>query len=414
MSGVSAPTSSPWNRPRRVGVFGNVNNFPFMIVRALRARGHDVRTFVDGSARLHRPEFRYADITVPYPEWLVDASPFQVQHAVLPSARRAAILASLATCDAVILNGYGIALGPLLTRPAFVVCTGSDLEYHSNPATLPLVMAQRDRSPVFVWREVRRYLHSRLIARQRATLANAACVSYHAPGISPVGDALLDGLGVTGSRRVWFQPVPLDVLELAPPPVHARVRVFCVARHTWVKPLRPGFTSLDYKGSDVMIRGLAKYIAESGTALDIRFVEKGLDVEASKALIASSGLAAHVTWLPELTQAEVWDEYRRADIVFDQLDASAMSMGALEAMAVGRPVIANGRPEIMRSVLGAASPHCQATTDAEVAAHLARLVPDAALRARIGAEGRIHIEREHHPDGAASKVLAALAPHVSA
>lgn len=54
----------------KIGFVGNANNYPFMLARALKRMGHDVRFIVTASSRLDRPESRYADISYPYPDWI--------------------------------------------------------------------------------------------------------------------------------------------------------------------------------------------------------------------------------------------------------------------------------------------------------------------------------------------------------
>ena len=59
----------------RIGFIGNQNNYPFMLARGLRRLGHDVRVVIDRPEPLDRPESRYADITRPYPDWIVETPP---------------------------------------------------------------------------------------------------------------------------------------------------------------------------------------------------------------------------------------------------------------------------------------------------------------------------------------------------
>ena len=375
----------------RIGVYGNINNYPFMLVRALRALGQDVHVWIDSDDRLHRPEHRYGDIGVPYPAWITDVAPREPFFPVVPSSAR----------DATVR-----ALWPLVRRPAFIVATGTDLEVYCDPCTPRVIAAGAERFPRALRRAVRLGVYATLVRRQRAGYRGALAVSYHVPGISAHADALLDGLGLTGPRRDAYQLVALDAIAPAAPPARAVPRLFAVARHTWVKPFRPGMSTLDDKGSDVMIRGLARWVTERGRPLDIRFVEKGADVAASRALVESLGLAPMVTWLPELTQAQVLDEYRAADIVLDQFGASMMSMGALDAMAVGRPVIANGRPDVITPFRGEPSPHAQAASVEAIVAQLDRLAPDPAAREAMGRASRAYIERHHDPMVAARAVLA--------
>jgi glycosyltransferase involved in cell wall biosynthesis len=83
-------------------------------------------------------------------------------------------------------------------------------------------------------------------------------------------------------------------------------------------------------------------------------------------------------------------------------------MAGLEAMATGRPLIANGRPEIVDSFLGEKLPICQATTPQEVSEQLQRLLRDQAERARLGRESRAFVETRLSSEQAARTCLERL------
>jgi glycosyltransferase involved in cell wall biosynthesis len=221
----------------------------------------------------------------------------------------------------------------------------------------------------------------------------------------PEGDRILDEIGVADARRTMMLMTETDRIASAPPPRNARVRTFCAARLNWKRPLPPGLAELDYKGSDVMIRGLGLFVREHGPCLHVRLVRKGLHVAETAQLVGEEGLEGLVTWLDEMSQEEVLREFREADIVFDQLDQSVVAMAGLDGMATGRPVIANGRPELIDPVVGAPSPICQARTPQEVAGQLRRLVFDAAERERVGTASRRYVEEHFSADSAAARLL---------
>jgi glycosyltransferase involved in cell wall biosynthesis len=404
----------------RIGFFGNANNYPFALARAMRRLGHDVLFIVDRPQPLYRPEGRYADITDPYPPWIVDVSPLDLQ-VPLRQARpgRARAIALLRTCDAVVLNMLGPSLWPEIRRPAVVLLTGADLEDYANYRFL--VTYQRQVKGKFPWREpreMRLYLSDmllirRTIARQRAGIRAAAAVNYFARGFVGRGDALLDGIGVPDHRRMFFIMTDLEMILPVPPPRNRVVRIFSVARLTWKVPgergsgLRPA-SELHYKGSDVMIHGLGRFFRKTGIPLDIRLVRKGRDVAKTARLVVEEGISEQVTWLEEMTQKEVLEEYARADIVIDQLGNAVIGMGAVDAMAAGRPVIANARPEIMDGVFGTRMPICQASTPDEVCAQLERLVPDPEERERVGRGSRRFAEEHFSPEHGARMCLGRL------
>lgn len=224
---------------------------------------------------------------------------------------------------------------------------------------------------------------------------------------------MLRRIGVPDGKRVFLIMTDPQWIKYSPPPDNPVVRVFNVARLTWKKttgePRLGGYSSeLDFKGSDVMVRGLGMFRRKTGIPLDIRLFRKGRDVEETVRLVEEEGIASLVTWADEMTQRDVLEEYRRADIVFDQLGKGMISMGCLDAMATGRPVIANGRPEIVERLVGVPAPVCQAETSDEVCAQLQRLVPDRAERERVGLLSRRFAEEYFSAERAARTCLERL------
>lgn len=116
----------------KIGFFGNANNSPFMIARALRRLGNDVLFIIDRSPTekweiLNRPENAYEDITIPYPDWIFDASPLDLWEYPGPSVGREQVVRLLNQCDLVVLNEFGLSLGPDIGKPTVALLTGTDL-----------------------------------------------------------------------------------------------------------------------------------------------------------------------------------------------------------------------------------------------------------------------------------------------
>jgi glycosyltransferase involved in cell wall biosynthesis len=367
----------------KIGFYGNTNNYPFMLARALRRLGHDVQFVVDQDAKLYRPENRYADIAVPYPDWIHDVSRMRYRDFLLPNARRREAVDVLRSCDAVVLNHYGPSLLSSIGRPALVALTGSDLVSHASYKEQifgPGSLAYRLVAPI-------------LVAKQRAGIRNAKAVSFFWRGINLEGDGLLEKLGVGDDRRLFFLMTDTDHVQPTPAPNNSPLRIFCVCRFVWKKPIRSGFNRQDYKASDTMIRGLGLFCRRADVQLDIHFVRKGEDVEEAAALAEAEGLGPMITWHAEMTQSEVFEQYRLCDIVFDQMgNDSFVGMGGLDAMAAGRPLIANGRPEYMRLNADVPSPICHAETPEQVCTQLERLASSAEERHRVGNAGRAYVE----------------------
>jgi glycosyltransferase involved in cell wall biosynthesis len=99
--------------------------------------------------------------------------------------------------------------------------------------------------------------------------------------------------------------------------------------------------------------------------------------------------------------------YARADIVVDQLNAGWHGVFALEAMALGKPVVTHLKPDVVeRSAegYGVRLPIVPAAKDNLVDA-LRPLVEQPALRREIGAASRAYVEQVHDIDRIAARLL---------
>ncbi|MEW6320996.1 MAG: glycosyltransferase [Acidobacteriota bacterium] len=418
----------------RIAFAGNQNNYPFMLARALRRAGHQVLFIVDRPEALNRPEARYPDLRAGYPEWIETAEPLTIDDVVFRTPRWTRLLARLATADAVVLNGWTFAAAADLDQPAICLATGSDLEFYANrraagryarnqdlqprertwvgttlhlasidaPALLDL--AGRLPAPAhYAWRW---FVFRAFVARQRAGFARARAVAYLPTGTVPVGDRLISELR-PGDAPLTLLMTDTDALQPAPLPVNARLRVFNSARLDWRRPFPPMVADWENKGGDVLLRGIALFTARTGTGIDLHLVAKGQSVDATRALAAALGLESSITWHGEMSQHDVFEQYRLADVVADQLGGHMPGLSTFDAMALGRPVLANGRPDSLGPALGAALPVAQASTPEEVARQLERLTR-LVERRRLALKARVFAERHLSSDLAAARVIAAL------
>jgi glycosyltransferase involved in cell wall biosynthesis len=101
------------------------------------------------------------------------------------------------------------------------------------------------------------------------------------------------------------------------------------------------------------------------------------------------------------------ERYARADIVVDQLNAGWHGVFALESMALGKPVVARLKPDVVeRSAegYGIRLPIVPATAETLVDA-LRPLVEQPALRRELGAQSRAYVERVHDIDRIADRLI---------
>jgi glycosyltransferase involved in cell wall biosynthesis len=106
-----------------------------------------------------------------------------------------------------------------------------------------------------------------------------------------------------------------------------------------------------------------------------------------------------------------FERYRAADLVVDQLNAGWYGMFAIEAMALGKPVVGHLKPDVVErsaEAFGVRIPIVPTTREALVEA-LRPLVESPALRRELGAAGRAYVEAVHDIDHVADRLLAIYA-----
>ncbi|TML62812.1 MAG: glycosyltransferase [Actinobacteria bacterium] len=108
-----------------------------------------------------------------------------------------------------------------------------------------------------------------------------------------------------------------------------------------------------------------------------------------------------------LPHEEARRRYERADIVVDQLNAGWYGLFAIEAMALGKPVVTFLHEEAVRrteEAFGVRVPIVSATKETLVE-RLRELAALSDERRRLGAEGRAYVERVHDADRNADRLL---------
>jgi glycosyltransferase involved in cell wall biosynthesis len=385
----------------KIGLFGNTANALLFLAQAIQRMGHEVLLIVNRKELLYRPESRYPEYYEGYPEWIVDGSQFSEWDYLSLDPKIAPVLEVLSGCDALILNDLGPSLLPLLQRPAISVLTGWDLTYYADFQPVDIRFGQSSQTYETM---LGKHLFTDFVQRQRNGIRLSAAVNYFPSGIESRGDELLAEIGVPDSKRIFQFTADLEGINPSPQPNNERVRVYCPVRITWKLPIEPGRSALDYKGSDIMIRGLGLFHRRTGIKLDIVLMRKGLHIADLELLIMEENIAEQVTWLDEMSLTAFRKEISLSDIILEQFGGSMVGGVGMEAMASGRPVIGNLRPEI----LGDSMPVCQARTPEEICAQLERLVFDPQERERVGKAGREYVEKHANIDEFARKCLSYL------
>ena len=122
---------------------------------------------------------------------------------------------------------------------------------------------------------------------------------------------------------------------------------------------------------------------------------------------ACEALDADLELVEGLHHDAAFERYRRADLVVDQLNAGWYGVFAIEAMALGKPVVTFLHEEAVRRTEEAFRtrvPIVSATAD-NLREALRPLVADAARRRELGAASRAYVERVHDLERVAERLL---------
>jgi glycosyltransferase involved in cell wall biosynthesis len=122
---------------------------------------------------------------------------------------------------------------------------------------------------------------------------------------------------------------------------------------------------------------------------------------------ACEELGVELDVVERLPHQEARARYEQADIVVEQLNAGWHGVFALEAMALGKPVVTYLKDDVVQrteEAYGIRVPIVSATKET-LAERLRPLVASPAERRRIGAESRAYVERVHDIDKVADRLL---------
>ncbi|MEO7445658.1 MAG: hypothetical protein ABIT96_04530, partial [Ferruginibacter sp.] len=310
----------------KVAFLGNVNNHPFIVCKHLREKGVDTIFFVEASKEnmLYRPEAT-GFVEYPYPDWIIEVPQFQQSKVIhLPQLYARDVIKRINTCDAVILNDFGHRLMPFLRKGMIKISmfTGGDLDIMADFGIVEY-MKLKSAKLQFIPAFIRKIFARQTVHQLRKAIAGADLVAYYPEGLHKAGDQILKEIfGNKPYKKYSHWCLMLDGIVYKPPPPHTagkKIKVLNLARFMWKEPFPAGRSPLENKRNDIMIRGIGNFLKSHPGSLDIHFVDKGIDVKESKALIEEYGYSNDVTWHDNMPLKDIIIEIEKADIVFDQL-----------------------------------------------------------------------------------------------
>jgi hypothetical protein len=122
---------------------------------------------------------------------------------------------------------------------------------------------------------------------------------------------------------------------------------------------------------------------------------------------ACASLPVDLELVEGLRNEEALERYRAADIIVDQLKVGWYGVFAIEAMALGKPVVCYLHDDALRrteAAFGVTVPLVTASPET-LTERLRPLVDSAAERRRIGAASRAYVERLHDADKIADQLI---------
>jgi glycosyltransferase involved in cell wall biosynthesis len=385
----------------RLGFVGNMNNEAFVLCEAARALGFDARLYTLSPEPLHDPCAKEPAWGGVVPDWIHRFDDLAERDFVEGSPALDRLVAHVREhCDLAFLNGLAPSVHEALGMRTVFFSTGSDLVYYADYAMLGPVTAtwSTDFRRTPEGRAAIRRLAD-LVTRQRdALLACELLVTGHPRGLIGEVDDLLDEIGLDDSLRAVRRCADIArVGRLAPPePDPDGLRVYSFARVDYVE--RSGFSSMDYKGTDVLLEGFARFLARGGRGR-LHLPRKGHDLAAAEALAERLGVADRVEWFENLPYARYVELMARADLVCDAVSPAGPAGPCQDALLMGRAVLGDLRPDAFAPVLGGEGYPGLHVTDAEgVAEALAWAQDDPAALAALARRGREFAERELSPE----------------
>ena len=349
---------------------------PMVYAKLLREFGFDVKYIVDVPKEntLSRPECHFEDISYPYPSWIKEIVTLRPSiRALLPRYLLKSILDEVKDFDVYFLCDWYISLAPFLPESSKIIILphGADLDTWCNLKKANYV----SRVGAFSWLWfLKKFVARRVIRNMRRGLFRANAVTYFPKGMNSDGEEVLVELPDTCEMVIRRY----DINTALPQSVKRKFRD-TTDRLTICSAVRFDFVCVEggenkyLKGSDVIIKGISKFARSTSIPIKVIFFNKGRDVDGAKRLCHGEGIGNIVEWCDPLPFLDLLQVMNDSDICFDQVGNHWIGAVGAYSLLLGKPLIANYRPEVMDNHFRGFNPICQATTVDDVFNHLVRL-----------------------------------------
>jgi glycosyltransferase involved in cell wall biosynthesis len=205
-----------------------------------------------------------------------------------------------------------------------------------------------------------------------------------------------------------FFPFAIDTETFSPPEASGRssheghVTFFMMSRLDWSGGDPARRTSANE--NDRVFTAFARLLR---THPNSRLVvgDRGAQRAEARQLVAALGISEHVQFVPPMSRADRIRRMQAADVCLDQFGLGAYGLGALEAMAIGKPVITYINDAFVQQCGLQPMPILNAQDVDGIAAAMCAAAGDGSLRARVGDAAREWVLRHHRRETVCRRLL---------
>ena len=391
----------------KIVFLGNMNNLPYYIAKGLKEKGFDISFIVDAEKNflLDRPESWDNTITGNYPNWIIEkplSTTMRTFKFAFPQLSFKKRIQYLNGFDVIVLNGNWISLGGFLRKEKCIIniFAGYDLDVLADFKQINNFHYSLRHSGGFINKIIPFFMADRLFKRlihfQQEGIRRAGLVNYYATGINPDSDKLLNEIKAGQVfNRLELRGFDCDKFSYKEP--RHEKKQFVILNITRFFYLNNRNSN---KRNDIMIKGIGNFLKANkinAGEVEIIFFNKGEDLAAAKLLCDEHGLTPFIKWKPQVSVEELNNYFEYCDVAFDQLGVQWIGAG-LFSMLTGKPLIANGRPEVFEKITNEKSPVCQAVNETDVEMWLTKLYNNRHLVKEIGKASREYVLRHYKLD----------------
>lgn len=386
---------------------GNMNNLPYYFASELKKREFNINFIVDACKGnlLDRPESWDNSLNNNYPNWINEMilnDNFKAFKFSMPLFYLKKFVILINVHDIIFLNGYWISLANFIPpgKKVVAVIAGFDLDVLADTNNVKYLSKQFYKSASIYKKLIpsffTNFFFKKLINLQRKGIKRADIINYFPSGINPVADKLLNEIKAGQVfKRLELRGFDCDKFPYKEPLIENKIfTILNITRFFYLNKRN------DNKRNDIMIKGIGSFIKKNNILskeIKIIFFEKGDDINEAKRLCDENGLTPFISWKKQTSVEKLNNFFAECDVAFDQLGVQWVGAG-LFSMLTGRPLIANGRPDVFEPLTKEISPICQATNEQEVEIWLTKLYKERLLIKEIGIKSREYVLRHFNID----------------